>query len=226
MIKAIFIDAIKTLFSPYPSEPGLYKKVIFDTTGKVMSEAELAPIIKRAMQETEELDAVRNNSLEQWEHYPIRIAELIGCEKSVCAAVGERIRYETWGNPENYRLYEDVIPTLKLLKEKNIFIACVSNEDGWLSNFFDHFGITQYFEFILTSAEIGVEKPNPKIFENALSRTVFRHEEVLFVGDSLVSDYNGSKAVGMKPILIDRDDLNKDNSIVAIKDLTKILDYI
>jgi len=226
MIKAVFIDAIKTIFAPYPSETGLYKYVIEKVTGKVMTEAELAPILVKAMAETEKLDAVIGNSIQQWEHYPNKIAELIGCEGFECKTVGDQLRYETWGNPSNYRLYNDVIPALKLLQEKNIYIACVSNEDGWLSNFFDHFEIKSYFEFVLTSTEVGVEKPNPKMFCAALAKTDFQPEEVLFIGDSVISDYEGAKTVGMKPILIDREQMNKDNNIVRINDLTEILEYL
>ena len=226
MIKAVFLDAIKTIFAPYPNEVGLYKNVIQKITGKELSEDEIAPILAKAMAETEKLDSVIGNSIQQWEHYPAKIAELIGCAPSKCKTVGDKLRFETWGNPDNYRLYPDIIPALKILKEKGIYVACVSNEDGWLSSFFDQFEIESYFKFILTSMEVGIEKPNPKIFLEALSRTDFIPEEVLFVGDSVVSDYRGAEAVGMKPLLIDRDDKNKDNNIVKVSDLRKITEYL
>lgn len=226
MIKAIFLDAIKTIFAPYPSELALYKKVIEDTTGFELSEAEIELILSQAIAETEQLDCVKDNSIQQWEYFPVRVAELIGCEKSECKAIGDKLRYETWGNPENYRLYDDILPMLKALSEKGIYLACVSNEDGWLSNFFVHFGIEKYFQFVLTSDEAGIEKPNKIIFEKALARTNFRPEEVLFVGDSLISDYQGSQAVGMTSVLIDRDHKCNDNDIVKIDDLTKIMEFL
>lgn len=226
MIKAVFLDAIKTIFTPYPTEVGLYKNIIHKVLGREMSEEEIAPILSKAMKETERLDAVKENSIQQWEHYPTRIAELLGCEKSECRAVGDKLRFETWGNPDNYRLFDDILPTLKALKEKNLYIACVSNEDGWLKDFFEHFHIGEYFQFIMTSAEVGIEKPNPQIFTKALSRTTFQPNEILFVGDSVISDYHGSQAVGMKPLLIDREHLNKDDNIVKIDNLEKVLEYI
>lgn len=226
MIRAVFLDAIKTIFSPYPSEAGLYKNVIEKITGIVMTEEELAPILAAAMAETELLDSVKTNSIQQWEHYPTKIAELIGCEKTECKEIGDKLRYETWGNPMNYRLYDDVLPTLKSLQEANVFVACVSNEDGWLSNFFDHFEIRKYFRFILTSQEVGYEKPNPIIFQEALDVADIEPVEVLFVGDSVISDYYGSKAVGMKPLLIDREHKNQDDSVVSVDNLEKLLEYV
>jgi len=226
MIKAVFFDAINTIFSPFPSQIGLYKKVIFDATGKDFTEDGLEPILARAMAETEALSTSFENSIQQWEYFPMKIAELIGCEASECAAVGDKFRYETWGNPNNYRLYDDILPTLELLRKKGLYIACVSNEDGWLPSFFEHFGITDYFEFILTSAEVQIEKPNPEIFRLALAKTNFNVNEVLFVGDSLISDYEGSQGVGMKSVLIDREGNCRENGVVALDDLTKILEFI
>jgi putative hydrolase of the HAD superfamily len=226
VIKAVFLDAIKTIFAPYPSEAGLYKKVIRDITGKDMDEADIVALLAQAMAETEALDAVKENSIQQWEYFPTRLARLIGCAESECKSVGDKLRYETWGNPNNYRLYEDILPTLKKLEEKGLYVACVSNEDGWLESFFDHFHIKKYFGFVLASAEIGVEKPNPKIFHEAMSRTSFRPEEILFVGDSVISDYEGSKAAHMKPLLIDRAGMNTDNNVIAIQNLTEIMEHI
>lgn len=226
MIKAVFLDAIKTIFAPFPSESELYIDVIRRITGKEFSVAEMTPILAKAMSETEQLDAVKNNSIQQWENYPMKIAELIGCDQSDWESVGGQIRYETWGNPENYRLFPDVLPTLRLLKDKELYIACVSNEDGWLGNFFDHFEISKYFQFVLTSDEVGIEKPNPKIFLEALAKTDFKPEEVLFVGDSITSDYIGASNVGMKALLIDRENKCKDEDIVRINDLTKIVEFL
>ncbi len=226
MIKAVFFDAIKTLFAPYPTEIGLYQKVIKDILDKDIPADVLGPILETAMAETEKLDSVKSNSMQQWSYYPAKVAEMIGCPKDACEDVGEQLRYETWGNYHNYRLYDDVVPAIKLVKDRRLYIACVSNEDGWLGDFFKHFEIDGDFSYILTSDEAGVEKPNPAIFERALSETGFKPHEVLFVGDSLISDYFGAAAVGMKSVLIDRGHKTDDDSIVKIDDLRKIGEYL
>jgi len=226
MIKAVFFDAIKTLFDPQPSEVGLHKRVLEHITGKTIDEKELEKIIAQAMAETEKLDVVKANGLQQWEYYPNKLAELLGCEIETCKTVGDQLRYETWGNPDNYKLFDDVLPTLKALKERGIYIACVSNEDGWLGKFFDHFEISEYFHFVITSQEVGYEKPDSRIFMQALDMTDFNAGEVLFVGDSLVSDYQGSQSVGMQSLLIDRKHKNHDDRVVTIDNLEKVLEFI
>jgi HAD superfamily hydrolase (TIGR01549 family) len=226
MIKAVFFDAIKTLFDPQPSELGLHKQVLELITGKEIDEVMLGRVIEQAMTETENLDIVKANGLQQWEYYPTKVAELLGCEKSECKNIGDQLRYETWGNPNNYKLFDDVLPILKALKERGIYVACVSNEDGWLSKFFDHFDIAEYFDFVLTSQEVGYEKPSTKIFQKALGMAKLMPNEVIFVGDSAIDDYQGSKAVGMQPLLIDRGSKNHDDNIVKIDNLERVLEYL
>jgi len=226
MIKAVFFDAIKTIFAPYPSEVELYKQAIFEIAGKNLGNAEIEAILKQAIAETESLDSVKNNSIQQWEHYPTRVAELVGCPLEECKDLGTLFKLETWGKPEKYRLYYDVLETLSLLDKRGVQIVCASNEELWLYDFFDHFNLRDRFKNIIISQEIGVEKPNIVFFEKALELTGFQAGEVLFVGDSLVSDYRGSQAAGMKSLLIDRDGQNTDNNVVAISDLTKVLEYL
>ncbi len=226
MIKAVFFDAIKTLFAPYPSEIELYQNVVKQIADIDVPREKMIAILEKALRETEILDSVQENSIQQWEYYPEKIAALVGCEKEACAAVGEKLRFETWGNPSNYRLYDDVIPTLELIKAKGLYIACISNEDGWLPDFFAHFRLNRYFSYILASADAGYEKPHPKIFEKALAETGQCAEEILFVGDSFLSDYLGSSAMGMKAVLIDRKQEITDDSIITIANLKDIKDYL
>lgn len=45
-----------------------------------------------------------------------------------------------------------------------------------------------YFKRVVTSEEVGVQKPNPRIFQIALARAELKSSEALFVGDSVVND--------------------------------------
>lgn len=88
---------------------------------------------------------------------------------------------------------------------------------GLISNF-DHpphvhsrlaeLGLTKFFETVVVSGEVGIEKPDPGIFSLALGEIGLAAEEVAFVGDSVEDDIKGSAAIGMTPILIYRHDKN------------------
>jgi putative hydrolase of the HAD superfamily len=90
---------------------------------------------------------------------------------------------------------------------------------GVVSNFFLHgtpshllhqFGLSSYFEFIINSAEEGIKKPDPGIYEIALKKANIPKEEihkVLFIGDSLENDVLGPQRLGMQAIHFDRSTL-------------------
>jgi HAD superfamily hydrolase (TIGR01662 family) len=229
MIKAVLFDALDTLFWPYPDRVAMYQRIIKEITGLDKTYEEVRVAWSAVVDETEaaaqkECDTT-NTTGNAWEGFNGRVVERLGY-KGDCTAAGKKIKYESWGNIDNYRLYPDVIDALSSLKEKGIRIGCVSNEDGYLESFFTKFDITDYFEIILSSEEVGCEKPAPGIFQIALTRMNLTAEEVIFVGDGLHSDYFGSQSVGMKPLLIDREDKVADDSIVKIKSLTQIGEYL
>jgi putative hydrolase of the HAD superfamily len=63
------------------------------------------------------------------------------------------------------------------------------------------YGISEYFRFILSSEEIGAEKPNPLVFGTIIQRIEELPENIVYVGDDPVRDIVGAKKLGMKGIL-------------------------
>ena len=59
----------------------------------------------------------------------------------------------------------------------------VSNFDTRLRPILDEMGLTQLFEAVIVSAEVGAEKPNPIIFEAACARLGVAAHETLVLGD-------------------------------------------
>jgi putative hydrolase of the HAD superfamily len=54
------------------------------------------------------------------------------------------------------------------------------------------------------SYELGVRKPDPRIYRHALDAIGARPEETLFVGDGGSDEHRGARAVGMRPVLVTR----------------------
>lgn len=61
-------------------------------------------------------------------------------------------------------------------------------------------GLIDYFDFMVSSEETNIEKPDPKVFLTCAAKAGVAPEECLFVGDSLKKDVLGPKAVGMHAI--------------------------
>jgi putative hydrolase of the HAD superfamily len=67
----------------------------------------------------------------------------------------------------------------------------------------DKMELRPYFEMTLASGEVGVHKPEPGIFHEALARLGARAEESLYVGDNYWADVVGAQRAGVMPVLFD-----------------------
>src|SRR6185369_11929590 len=85
-----------------------------------------------------------------------------------------------------------------------ITIGVVSNWDTRLKSICDGLGLTPLVDFIIISAEVGVRKPDPRIFQMALDKAGVRPEEAIHVGDLPEEDAEGARRAGVRPVLIDR----------------------
>jgi HAD superfamily hydrolase (TIGR01509 family) len=82
------------------------------------------------------------------------------------------------------------------LERLGLRLAVVSNWDVALHGYLEQLGLAGRFAAIVTSAEAGASKPDPRIFELALKRLRVRPERALHIGDS-EADEEGARAAGM-----------------------------
>jgi len=82
-------------------------------------------------------------------------------------------------------------------------LGVISNADGKIAQVLERCGIAYCFEAIVDSGIVGVEKPHPAIFAEALRAMGSVPGESLYVGDIYSVDYLGGKAAGMNAILMD-----------------------
>jgi putative hydrolase of the HAD superfamily len=94
-----------------------------------------------------------------------------------------------------------VSPTLQALHRRGLKLGVVSN--GSISSQYtklDVLGIRSLFSVILISEEIGIKKPDPRIFRMALEKLDVLSSEAIFVGDNPALDIAGARAVGLRAI--------------------------
>ena len=111
---------------------------------------------------------------------------------------------ETFIRLESYRLYDDALPTLEVLRRADITLGVISNWEEWLERLMVSLGIRDYFDVAIISGLTGHEKPDREIFQAALEAGSVRPEESVHVGDSLRDDVEGAQAVGIRGIWLDR----------------------
>ncbi|MEV4969341.1 HAD-IA family hydrolase [Streptomyces sp. NPDC024062] len=105
--------------------------------------------------------------------------------------------YERTFQAAAWRLYPDALDVLRRLREQDVRIAVVSNV-GWdWRPVFDALGLTPYIDANVFSYEVGVDKPDPRIFQLACDRLGVDPAEALMVGDEQHKD-GGAEAIGCR----------------------------
>ena len=110
------------------------------------------------------------------------------------------------------RLYEDV-SVLEALHTYHVGIVTNGAHDNHTDSQFSkvqRLGLSKRIQSLTISDEVGVRKPNIKVFKVACERAGVLPKEVLFVGDSIENDIVGANHAGMTSVLINR----KSNGLV------------
>jgi len=99
----------------------------------------------------------------------------------------------------------DVIATLEHLKAGGLRLGVVSNaayRPRLMTGQVEALGLAPYFGALTFSSAVGVRKPHPAIYQDALRRLGVEAEETLFVGDRVREDVRGPQALGMRAVLL------------------------
>jgi putative hydrolase of the HAD superfamily len=132
------------------------------------------------------------------------------------------VLFEHFAHPDPWSVYDDVIPTLDTLKTQGTRLAIASNWDSRLPRVLQGVGLADYFELVLTSAEVGYSKPHRTFYESALDRLGLPADRMVYVGDSVENDIEGAATVAMTAYLIDRKGKHSDQPH-ALHRLTDLL---
>lgn len=96
----------------------------------------------------------------------------------------------------------EVSQTLEFLKNRGFKLAILSNERKFaLDIALRFYGIIGFFDLILSSERVGVEKPNAKVFYDALEALEAKPKTTAYVGDDPIRDVLPGKKIGMATIL-------------------------
>lgn len=86
--------------------------------------------------------------------------------------------------------------------------------------------LSQYFDVILCSEEVGVNKPNRKVFERALELANADPARSVMIGDNYEADILGAKKVGMQTIFFDPKKEHEKSDTTVINSLLQLLDIL
>ena len=104
----------------------------------------------------------------------------------------------------NYVLNNNARRSLARLARMGVRMSVISNHHNpeALSGHLDQLGISRYFDHVYVSAQLGIRKPDSRIFKMCLSAMKVNPSETMFVGDSMENDVEGAKGAGIRAILM------------------------
>jgi putative hydrolase of the HAD superfamily len=197
-IKAVTFDVGGTLIEPWPSVGHVYAEVAARHGLKNLSPEQINSRFKAAWKNREHFDYTRQD----W----ARLVDEVFGEPIATAPGGTFFAdlYERFANPDVWRIFEDVEPTLNALASRGIRLAVISNWDERLRGLLRRLNLSRYFEAFAISCEVGFTKPSRFIFQQAAVDLDLRPSAILHVGDSFELDIEGAKAAGFQALRIHR----------------------
>jgi putative hydrolase of the HAD superfamily len=109
------------------------------------------------------------------------------------------------------------------LRQAGYRMAVVSNADGRVESWLRHKGLGTFFETIVDSHVVGIEKPDAGIFRIALERTGFEPRQAIHVGDLYSVDVVGARGAGVTPVLLDPHGMHPADDCIKIRRLADLV---
>lgn len=98
--------------------------------------------------------------------------------------------------------FKYVMPLMKQLKHRKIEIGILTDLTAHIQHRkIKKLCITEYIDAIVTSEEVGAEKPSNIAFSRIIQKLHCNPEEILMIGDSQKKDIDGAVNVGMRGML-------------------------
>ena len=143
------------------------------------------------------------------DEYYVLFAQRVFERLEVTASAGAASRHASslWQilGPACFDVFPDAVETLRTLKAEGYPLAVISNWQCGLRHFCTELGLSEYFDHIVGSADLGVAKPDARIFAETCARLGVPADRVLHAGDSVTDDYLGGEAAGLLVVLVDRE---------------------
>jgi putative hydrolase of the HAD superfamily len=187
--------------------------------------AHVEPVARKIIDDRRTIGATTDAS-RGWLFFDL-ILEHAGIARSeeTAAALSELHVYHQANNLWEF-VPDNVVPALSALRARGLTLVLVSNANGTVCAHMERLGLARWFDDIIDSCDVGVEKPDPRIFQIALERANADPNTTIHVGDLYQVDVIGARAAGLRGVLLDERDLHPDVDCPRVRSLTELVDQI
>lgn len=225
-LRAIFFDVGNTLIYAHPSVSEVCRQVL-ERAGHVRDLGaidSLMPLVDAYYEDRYRADDTFWTSEEETSSVWVGMYSMLCRELGIHedAAVLARAVYDEFESADRWRLYDDVVPAFERARARGMRVGIISNWDSRLVRLMGDLGVAELLHTIVSSADVGLRKPDPRIFELACEHVGVHPTESAHVGDHVYADVLGASAAGMRAVLIDRHGTQADDGPAPIRSLDEL----
>ncbi|VDN05980.1 unnamed protein product [Thelazia callipaeda] len=230
-VKVVTLDALNTLVRLQEPPGHTYAKFAKLITNVQYSGSDLNEAFERNFKKLSKMKSCygygENGEVEWWTELVKNCFADIGNKKIEINEVAHRL-YEHYGTIKPWKLIDTQIHQhLKQLQDRSIRLGIISNFDKRLRNILDMLKLSPYFEVVLLSGEIGIEKPNKEIFTKAAKLfQITQMEEILHIGDDEEKDFSAARNAGARALLLDYSGQKNEPTNCVIYSLKELINWL
>ncbi len=201
-LEAVSLDLGHTLLFEVPTRHVIYGEAA-RSRGRAVSDERMGRLMKKAHQELPQTIEGSFRYGDRWFRAFIERIFHQGLELTAAEvdAITEEL-FERFESPATFRLYPGASELLEGIRALGLRLGLTSNWSARLPRLLNALDLQQHFDFVLSSALEGLEKPNPAIFLRAAELAGCPPENMLHAGDHAIKD-GGCLEVGMAFCLVD-----------------------
>jgi putative hydrolase of the HAD superfamily len=199
----VFFDAVGTLLHPEPSAPAVYAAV-GRRLGSRLDDVEITVRFRMAFRRQEEADYandLRTSEEREFARWRAIVREVLDDVPDEEACFQEL--YAHFARPDAWRCVPEAAEVLETLAARGHVLGIASNFDSRLRGLVESFSALRPVRHLVISSEIGWRKPAASFFVEMCRQAGSPAEQMLYVGDDPVNDYEGARAAGLRTVLLD-----------------------
>ncbi len=143
------------------------------------------------------------NDASMWQCYFDWLMEEAGVPSRLRPEILERLRRRHAESNLWSCTKPEVRDAMARLKDSGRIVAVISNSDGTCRELLRRLDLLSFCHAVYDSAELGVEKPDERIFQLALRDLTVEPAQALYMGDLEAIDVLGARRAGILPVLAD-----------------------
>lgn len=201
LIKAVFFDIDDTLYDQMlPFEKALL------TVFPDIQRSNIENIYSLFRKKSDEVfPNYQNGIISQEEHWFQRLSQTLKVAESIKVTFNKTVEFQSIYNHylKDIKPYKEVFQLVKELKKSNLIVGIISNgEFKHQTDKISTLGLLRYIneENIFISGNMGIAKPNFKIFSKVANVEELKTADILYIGDNYLNDIFGASNAGLKTI--------------------------